>query len=337
MTNPLVAAEKAIEKTVVGWAKSVGEKLGLNVESGGQVFITGGTGPIGHRIALRLAEAGHPHVRVGVHNTQACEDLSNFLGVEVVRFDWKNAESYPSALQGVKSVMITAPYILNWQEQFPAFLKACQDAGVKHIVKLSFFHARTSGEMFQDVPLIRAHGDCDEMLSKSGIDYTIIAATHFMSNPFVFQGDNLRSDLKPAPFYGSSADKGVNYVSPNDVAEVAVHALMEPKAHINKEYSITGPEAIKDQAVASLLSDYLEKPIMYVDQPPHTFEDTEKVAGDPEWLVTDLVALEKIKSSGTEEDIAFTSLDFGSICGHEGEKFSDYLAHTRTMTSIEKA
>ena len=337
MTTSLVAAEKAVEKAVVGWAKSVGEKLGLNVEeSGGPVFITGGTGPVGHRIALRLADAGYPHVRVGVHDNQACQDLSN-LGVEVATFHWRDEKSYPSALEGVKSVMITAPYILNWQEQFPAFLKACQDAGVKHIVKLSFFHARASGEMFQDVPLIRAHGDCDEMLSKCGIDYTIIAATHFMSNPFVFQGDTLRSDLKPAPFYGSSAEKGVNYVSPNDVAEAAVHALMEPKVHVNKEYSITGPEAIKDQAVASLLSSYLKKPIMYVDQPPHTFKDTEKEAGDPEWLIADLVALEKIKASGTEEDAAFTSLDFGCICGHAAETFGDYLRHTRTMTSIEKA
>lgn len=76
---------------------------------------------------------------------------------------------------------------------------------------------------------------------------------------------------------------------------------------------------------------------MYCDQAPHTFEDTEKEAGDPEWLIADFVALEKIKASGTEEDADFVSLDFGSICGHDGEKFADYLAHTRTMTSIEKA
>lgn len=85
MTTPLVEAEKAVGKTVAGWVKSVGEKLGLNVDdsSGPPIFITGGTGPVGHRIALRLADAGYPHVRVGVHNTQACENLGK-LGVEVV-------------------------------------------------------------------------------------------------------------------------------------------------------------------------------------------------------------------------------------------------------------
>jgi uncharacterized protein YbjT (DUF2867 family) len=334
MTNPL----ESVENAVVNWARAVGEKLGIpNLDpAGGLILVTGGTGPVGHRIALRLADAGYPTVRAGLHNPEADETLGK-LGVDVVKFDWKDEKTYAPALEGVKSVMCTAPYISNWQEKFPAFLKACEEARVKHIVKLSFFHARSSGDVFQDVPLVRAHGDCDDMLAKSGIEYTIIAATHFMSNPFVFQGENLRSDQKPAPFYGASGDKGVNYVSPNDVAEVAVRALMEPKAHKNKEYSITGPEAIKDQAVAGLLSKYLNKPIMYCDQAPHTFKDTEKVAGDPEWLIADLVALEKIKASGTEEDAAFVSLDFGSICGHDGEKFADYLTHTRTMTSIEKA
>jgi len=45
----------------------------------------------------------------------------------------------------------------------------------------------------------------------------------------------------------------VNYVSPNDVAEVAVRVLMAPREHYNKEYTLTG-ETIKDQQVADLLS-----------------------------------------------------------------------------------
>jgi uncharacterized protein YbjT (DUF2867 family) len=316
----------------------VGEKLGIpNLDpTSGLIFVTGGVGPVGHRVALRLIDAGYPTVRIGVHHPEAGEAL-NKLGVEVADFDWNNENTFATALAGVKSVMCTAPYVANWQERFPAFLKACQKAGVRHIVKLSFYHARASGDVFQDVPLVRAHGDCDEMLSKSGISYTILAATHFMSNPFVFQGQNIRSDQKPATLYGASQGKGVNYVSPNDVAEVAVRALLEPKAHHNKEYSLTGPEAITDQTVAELLGKYLNKPIMYVDQPLHTFEDEEKMGGDPEWLVKDLVALEKIKASGKEEDASFVSKDVEAICGHPAENYGDYLFNTRTMTIMEMA
>lgn len=298
------------------------------------VFVTGGSGPVGHRIALRLVDAGHPNIRTGVHHLEAAESVGK-LGVEISYFDWNMEETYAPALKGAKSVVCTAPYVANWEQRFPAFVKACKEAGVKHIVKLSFYHARASEDVFAEVPLIRAHGDCDEMLVKSGIPYTILAATHFMSNPFVFQGASLRSDLKPAPLYGASGNKGVNYVSPNDVAEISVRAILDPKAHANKEYTVTGPEAIKDQQVAALLSKYLNKPIMYAEQPLNTFEDQEKKAGDPEWLIKDLVALEKIKGSGVEE--AIVSGDFEAIAGHKPETFQDYLANTKTMTPIEMA
>jgi len=331
------AVKNVVEAAATSLAH-VGEALGIpNLDpTSGLIFVTGGTGPVGHRIALRLADAGYVKVRIGVHHPDANEDLAK-LGVDVATFDWKDEDTYAPALAGVKSVMCTAPYVANWQQRFPAFLRACHQAGVKHIVKLSFYHARSSGDVFQDVPLVRAHGDCDELLANSGIAYTILAATHFMSNPFVFQGENLRADQKPATLFGASGEKGINYVSPNDVAEISVHALMEPKPHYNKEYTITGPEAIKDQAVAGYLSKYLNKPIMYVDQPLHTFEDQEKAAGDPEWLIKDLVALEKIKASGAEEDASFVSKDFETICGHPAEKYEDYLSNTRTMTKIETA
>lgn len=314
----------------------VPSKAAQNADEKAAIFVTGGSGPVGHRIALRLVDAGYPNIRTGVHHLEAAEYVEK-LGVNISYFDWNMEESYPPALVGVKSVICTAPYVANWELRFPAFLKACKEAGVQHIVKLSFYHARASEDVFADVPLVRAHGDCDEMLMKSGIPYTILSATHFMSNPFVFQSASLRSDLKPAPLFGASGNKGVNYVSPNDVAEISVSTLLDPKAHTNKEYSVTGPEAIKDQEVASLLSKYLNKPIMYAEQPLHTFEDQEKRAGDPEWLIKDLVALEKIKASGAEEDASFVSKDFEAIVGHKGETFQDYLKNTQTMTPIETA
>lgn len=329
--------EDVIEKAAMSMAH-VAEALGIpNIDpSSGKIFVTGGSGPVGHRVALRLLNAGYPSVRVGVPRADAAEGL-NQLGAETADFDWQNDATYAHALAGIKSVVCTAPYVQNWAERFPAFLEACKKAGVKHIVKVSFYHARASGDVFQDVPLVRAHGDCDELLAKSGISYTILAATHFMSNPFVFQGQELRKDQKPATLYGASAGKGVNYVSPNDVAEVAVRALLEPKAHHNKEYVLTGPEAITDQSVADLLSKYLNKPIMYVDQPLHTFEDEEKMGGDPEWKIKDLVALEKIKASGKEEDASFVSKDIETICDHKAETFEEYLLGKDYMTSVESA
>jgi NAD(P)H dehydrogenase (quinone) len=340
----------------------VGEALGihnLDPESG-KIFVTGGTGVVGHRVAARLLNAGYPSVRLGTKNPESLADM-NKLGAEIADFSWDREETYEKALKDVRSVLCTIPYTKMWYKHFPVFLEACKAAGVKHIVKISFYHARVAFDRFQEVPLVREHGDCDDELIRMikpdahivpvmgpdmtdiGMDllrpnmsYTILYASHFMSNPFTFQGQELRNETnKPCSMYGASGNRGVNYVSPNDVAEMAVRVLVAPQEHYNKEYTLTGPEAITDQQVADLLSKYLRKPIMYVDQPLHEFTREIKVSGEPKWMVADMASLEKIKATGTEEDHAFRSDDIERICGHPPETFEEYLRGTDMMTKVE--
>jgi uncharacterized protein YbjT (DUF2867 family) len=344
--------------------RAVGEALGIpNLDNDpGKIFVTGGTGVIGHRVAMRLLKAGYKDVRFGCHpNTAQLNDLAAAAeGAEVVEFAWDDDASYEPALRGVKSVLCTIPYSENWWMHFPTFLRACKSAGVKHIIKVSFYHARVAGDEFQDVPLVKHHGQCDEMLihmvqppvhvddvhseevdvaadySHPKMSYTILYASHLMSNPFTFQGAELRDTNNPSTLYGSSHNMGINYVSPNDVAEAAVRCLLEPRMHYDKEYTLTGPEAITDNQVADLLSKYLMKPIMYVDQPLRIFREEVKKLGDPDWMVEDLLALEKIKAMGKEEDNTFISHDFQKICGRQAESFETYLRQTDMMVPLEE-
>jgi NAD(P)H dehydrogenase (quinone) len=316
----------------------VGEALGIhNLDpTSGTIFITSAADVVGHRVATRLLNAGYPTLRIGVTDRTPFEGF-NKLGAELADFDWIDETTYTKALVGVKSIFCTAPHIRRWKHKFPVFLKACEAAGVKHFVKISFYHARRSGDIFQEVPFVKAHGDCDERLAtgQNTMSFTILSASHFMSNPLTYQGYCLRADQKPAVYYGASGGKGVNYVSPNDVAEVGVRVLLCPKSHYNKEYTLTGPNAITDQHVSSLLSSYLKKPVMFVDQPLHTFSDGEKMGGDAEWFVEDLVAMEKAKSTGKEELMAFASNDIEVICGHPAEDYEEYLYHTDFMSAPE--
>ena len=281
----------------------------------------------------------------------------NKLGAELADFSWDRVETYEKALKGVKSVLCTVPYTRDWDKYFPAFLKACEKAGVRHFVKLSFYHARIGGDPMQEVPLVQAHGTCDELLIKTltpafssimtgdvdvGVDfstphmsYTILYASHFMSFPFTFQNKELRESGVPGTFYGASDNHGVNYVSPNDVAEVAVRVILEPQAHYNKEYTLTGPKAIVDQQVADLLSKHLKSPVMYVNQPLHEYTREIKFGGDAAWMVRDLAAMEKVKASGVEEQDSFMTDDIEKICGHKAESFEEYLQNADMMTPVE--
>jgi NAD(P)H dehydrogenase (quinone) len=327
-----------VVKNIINSIAKIGEILGLaNIDQdAGLIFITGGTGPVGHRVATRLLNAGYPQVRIGAHHATDMED-KNKEGAEIADFGWDRPDTYEHALAGVKTVFCTTPYHKDWKKNFGPFLEACKKAGIQHFVKFSFYHARMSRDPFHNVPLVKAHGDCDEKLIKSGLTFTILGASHLMSNPLVFQGNELRAKQKPAILYGASANKLVNYVSPNDVAECAVRVILEPHSHHNQEYNLTGSIGIAEQEMCQLLSDHLKKPIMYVDQPLHTFQEGERMSGNPNWIVEDIAMLEMVKASGYEADPAFPTMDIKEICGHEPETYAMYLRSTETMSKIEKA
>lgn len=299
----------------------------------GTIFLTGGHGVLTYRVASRLLRAGYPTVRIGSLHADDLSDL-NQLGAEIADFSWGKDETYKTALSGVKTVFCTPPYLEDWDEVFDEFLAACQEAGVKHIVKVSFLHADKPDDDLQEVPLVRMHGMCDKGLIQSGIAYTIIAPSHLMSNP-LFQA--AKSGEKPAKLYGASAGKAVNYISPNDVAEVAVRTLLAPTDHVDKIYELTGPMSIKEENVVHHLSKFMGRPVVYVDRPLAFFQVEEQQSGAPLWLLHDIVSLEKIKSLGHEGYTSFLSSDVENVCNHKPETFVDYLADVDAMSPRERS
>jgi uncharacterized protein YbjT (DUF2867 family) len=155
----------------------------------GRIFITGANGVLGFRVAQRLLNCGHPLTRIGYRHADDLGDFANQLstkGAEVVHFDWKDEATYSSALDGVKIVFCVTPYIENWAKTFPVFLRACEKAGVEYFVKVSFYHARNENDLYhQKVNFVKLHAACDSLLSRSSIPYTILSASHLMSNSLV--------------------------------------------------------------------------------------------------------------------------------------------------------
>jgi len=176
----------------------------------GTVFVTSGSGVIGHRVALSLLEAGHEDVRVGIWKgdrtvgdkslgQKAADELAA-KGATVVDFDWSNPAQFPEALAGVKSVFCTIPHMNGWEEVFPAFLTEAKKAKVEHFIKISFFQADDRSGAYQKVPFVHFHATCDDILklakSDSRISYTILKTTHLMSTPLIYQGPTLRAEKK---------------------------------------------------------------------------------------------------------------------------------------------
>jgi len=200
-------------------------------------------------------------------------------------------------------------------------------------VKISFLRTGKVAERYrEEVPFVRFHGTCDDILEQakfdSRISYTIIAASHLMSTPLVYQAKDLREKGR---WVTASYGMGINYVSPNDVCDCALVVLLDRKKHRNKVYNLTGGCPIKDSDICKLLMVHYGKPIDHVQLGYHHFKKEVKGRGLPDWLVKDMAEFERMKASGVDEYVSSYTKDVEELTGRKPETFKDYLTNKSCM------
>jgi NAD(P)H dehydrogenase (quinone) len=326
--------------------ENIGESLGIHNLSRepGKIFVTGGSGVIGHRVATNLLETGYAKVRVGTGVTGSLEEL-DIAGAEVVDFSWNREDTYAKALNDVKTVFITIPHEKNWHKHFTAFIQACNKARVKHYVKVSHYLSRFPGDAFHKMPLVKRHSYCDELLKKmiipddenvTQMSFTILYASNYMSNPLVHHGKELNGVQASSTMHSASGYCAANYVSPNDLAEVAVRTLLAPQDHYNKSYNITGPGIVTALDTCNFLSQFFDKNVQCENFRLVDYKNELKNSGTPQWLVDDQVFMERNRATRIEEnEDVWLSSDFERICRHTAESFLEYLTRIDTMTDRE--
>lgn len=142
------------------------------------------------------------------------------------------------------------------------------------------------------------------------------------------QGALLREDHK---FITASYGMGINYVSPNDIADASVVVILNNKPHRNKVYNLTGPGPITDGAIAKLLTAHYGTPIEHIELGYHAYKEDSRQRGLPEWQVKDAAAFERMKASGIDELSASYTKDVEKITGMKPEIFEDYLNNKSCM------
>lgn len=124
---------------------------------------------------------------------------------------------------------------------------------------------------------------------------------------------------------------GVNYVSPNDVADACVVAIMDRKKHKNKVYNLTGAGPITDGEVARLLTKHYGQPVEHIEMGYHAYKKSIKSRGLPVWLVRDSAEMERIKASGVDEAASSYTKDLETVIGKKPETFEHYLENKSCM------
>ncbi|GAA4600460.1 SDR family oxidoreductase [Actinoplanes octamycinicus] len=147
------------------------------------------------------------------------------------------------AMRGLRTVlMVSASETPDRVEQHRTFVDAAVDAGVEHLVYISFYGAAPDATF----TLARDHWATEQHIQSQGL-----AAT--------FLRDNLYADFLPMlagedrVIRGPAGDGRVAAVAQDDIADAAVAVLRDPAAHAGQTYSLTGPEALTLAEVATII------------------------------------------------------------------------------------
>ena len=218
------------------------------------VFIAGGTGKTGRRVAERLTARG---IAVRIGSRQAAP-----------AFDWNDRATWADAVSGAGAAYITyypdvtVPGAVETVESF------IQLALEKDCHRLVFLSGRGEEEARR----------AEQVLIRSGAEWTVVRAAWFMQNfSESFFLDGIRAGEVVFP-----ADKVVEpFVDADDIADIVAKALSE-KGHTGEIYEVTGPRLMTFAEATSEIARATGRDIRYVPVDLDAYVATMRDLGVPD-------------------------------------------------------
>lgn len=216
----------------------------------GVVLVTGASGTVGRPLVASLLAAGQ-EVRAGVPDPKRA-DLP--AGVEVVRLDFLDSATAAPALVDVDRIFLMRPPAINdVTTALGPLVEAAARRRVQRIVVLSVMGVNPA------LP----HWRMERMVHAANLPMTALRPSYFAQNLLTAFGDDLRQRSQLALACGNGR---VSFIDTRDIAEAAARMFTDLHDHPPGPVTLTGPEALTFEAVATLLSAELGRPINYLRQ-----------------------------------------------------------------------
>jgi uncharacterized protein YbjT (DUF2867 family) len=195
--------------------------------------------------------------------------------------------------------LVTPTMRIRYVDPVAKFLNLAEAAGVAHVTLLSTY----SGDRApQDVDVAAVEG---QVAHRGGFTHTILRPAWVMQN---FTDDHLPivDGLLVVPSGGGAEA----FVDALDIAEVAVETLLYPAEHAGIAYSLTGPEALTFDDVATTIAAVSRRPVTYQDIDQEDWINGAIAAGVPadyakmlKWLTGSIIAGQGSTPSGDVETV----------------------------------
>ncbi len=277
------------------------------------IAVTGASGRIGRRLALRLAAEGAEQ-RLVVRERGSAPDLAGTETEVVTSPGYGDADAMRAAFDGAGTVfLVSAREAAGRVAEHRCAIDAAVDAGVERIVYLSFMGAAPDATF----TFARDHWATEEHIRASGVAFTFLrdCLYHDALVRFVGQDGVIR---------GPAADGLVATVSHDDVADAATAILLDEDrhAHDGAAYDVTGPTALSLTEAAATLSRATGREVRYQ---PETLEEayaSRAGYGAPRWEVDGWVSSYSAIAAGELAQVAPT---VRRLAGRPAQSFAQWL------------
>ena len=237
------------------------------------ILVTGATGKTGGAVVEQLRLQG-ARVRALVRVRDARSRRLHELGAEVVAADMFDPLQVEAALAGVSRLYYLPPWHPYMVQSAVVFATAAKRAGVEAIVGLS---QRLANPLHPSLAT-RQNWLVDRLFD------LVPDAAHVTVTPGFFADNYLGNGLTglaaqlgvwPLPMGGRRAAPPSN----EDIARVAVAALMDPVRHAGRTYLPTGPALLSGGEMAAMIGDAVGRTVHHVDVSQHMFLKALRVMG----------------------------------------------------------
>ena len=243
------------------------------------ILITGATGNVGRQVVQQLVHRD-ADVRALVRDPAKADFPA---GVGVMRGDLLDVDALRRAFDGVSTLFLLNAVVPDEFTQALVTLNLAREAGIDRIVYLSVIHS----DRYLNVPHFAGKFGVERMLDQMGFGATILRPAYYMDNDHAIKDVVKGYGVYPMPI----GSKGLAMIDARDIGEIAAIELLRrerasgplPLERIN----LVGPETLTGDAVASIWSAVLDRPITYGGDDTSGFEKNLRGVM-PAWMAYDM-------------------------------------------------
>jgi NAD(P)H dehydrogenase (quinone) len=241
-------------------------------------------------------------------------------GIRTMLLDFDKEETLLPALQGIDRALLVTGYTVDMLRQSKAFLDQAKVAGVRHIV-----HLGACGRDDTTVAHWAWHQLVERYIEWAGFSFTHLRPETFMQNLLSYGGTQV---VQQGVIQQYTGDARLSWVDAEDVAQVAVQALLHPEKHAGHTYRL-GYDAESYGEIAAIMTQVLGQPFRYEALPPEIFRESMRAAGADMAYMDCVYDHYKRYAAHTIPGADDTFDNFFEITGQQPVKWVDFVAKHR--------